>query len=70
MNTLIYSSSLLTAFLGGVLALFAPCCIVSLLPTYVAATLRVGRWRLLSAWQAREGESARQCIWQNQGEPV
>jgi len=30
----------------------------------------VGRWRLLSAWQAREGESARQCIWQNQGEPV
>ena len=47
MNTLIYSSSILTAFLGGVLALFAPCCIVSLLPTYVAATLRVGRWRLL-----------------------
>jgi cytochrome c biogenesis protein CcdA len=47
MNTLIYSSSILTAFLGGILALFAPCCIVSLLPTYVAATLRVGRWRLL-----------------------
>jgi cytochrome c biogenesis protein CcdA len=47
MNTLVYSSSILTAFLGGVLALFAPCCIVSLLPTYVAATLRVGRWRLL-----------------------
>lgn len=47
MNTLIYSSSPLTAFLGGMLALFAPCCIVSLLPTYVAATLRVGRWRLL-----------------------
>jgi cytochrome c-type biogenesis protein len=46
-NTLVYSSSILTAFLGGVLALFAPCCIVSLLPVYVAATLRVGRWRLL-----------------------
>jgi len=30
----------------------------------------VGRWRLLSAWQAREGETAQQCIWQNQGDPV
>jgi cytochrome c-type biogenesis protein len=47
MQTLIYGSSLLTAFLGGVLALFAPCCIVSLLPTYIAATLRVARWRLV-----------------------
>ena len=46
MQTLVYGSSLLTAFLGGVLALFAPCCIVSLLPTYLAATLRVPRWRL------------------------
>ena len=47
MQTLVYGSSLLTAFLGGVLALFAPCCIVSLLPTYIAATLRVPRWRLV-----------------------
>ncbi len=47
MQTLIYGSSLLTAFLGGILALFAPCCIVSLLPTYLAATLRVPRWRLI-----------------------
>ena len=47
MQTLVYSSSLLTAFLGGILALFAPCCIVSLLPTYIAATLRVPRWRLI-----------------------
>jgi len=46
-QTLIYGSSLLTAFLGGVLALFAPCCIVSLLPTYIAATLRAPRWRLV-----------------------
>jgi hypothetical protein len=31
----------------------------------------VGRWRLLSAWQAREGNpAARQCIWHNQGDPV
>ena len=47
MQTLVYGSSLLAAFLGGVLALFAPCCIVSLLPTYIAATLRVPRWRLV-----------------------
>lgn len=44
MSALIYSSSLIAAFLGGVLALFAPCCIVSLLPAYVGAA--VGRRRL------------------------
>lgn len=47
MQTLIYGSSLLAAFLGGMLALFAPCCIVSLLPTYLAAVLRAPRWRML-----------------------
>jgi cytochrome c biogenesis protein CcdA len=47
MQTLILGSSILAAFLGGVLALFAPCCIVSLLPTYMAAMLRVTRWRLV-----------------------
>jgi len=46
MNALVYSSSLVAAFLGGVLALFAPCCIVSLLPTFVATALREGRVRL------------------------
>jgi cytochrome c-type biogenesis protein len=44
--TLILRSSTLAAFLGGILALFAPCCIVSLLPTYMAAMLRVTHWRL------------------------
>ena len=44
MSALIYSSSLIAAFLGGVLALFAPCCIVSLLPAYVGAA--VGRSRV------------------------
>src|ERR1019366_10570443 len=39
--------AILAAFLGGMLALFAPCCIVSLLPTYMAAMLRVTRWRLV-----------------------
>src|SRR5216683_3595076 len=32
MSALVYSSSLIAAFLGGVLALFAPCCVVSSLP--------------------------------------
>jgi len=46
MNALVYSSSLAAAFLGGVLALFAPCCVVSLLPTFVGAALQRGRLRL------------------------
>src|SRR5438128_11507474 len=45
MSALVYSSSLI-AFLGGVLALFAPCCVVSLLPTFVGAALERGRLRL------------------------
>ena len=44
MSALVYSSSLVAAFLGGVLALFAPCCIVSLLPSYIGSA--VGRGRL------------------------
>lgn len=47
MNALVvYSSSLAAAFLGGVLALFAPCCVVSLMPTLVGAALERGRLRL------------------------
>ena len=46
MNALVYSSSLVAAFLGGVLALFAPCCVVSLLPTFAGAALERGRLRL------------------------
>lgn len=46
MNALVYSSSLAAAFLGGILALFAPCCVVSLLPTFVGAALERGRTRL------------------------
>lgn len=45
-NALVYSSSLIAAFLGGVLALFAPCCVVSLMPTFVGTALRQGRLRL------------------------
>jgi cytochrome c-type biogenesis protein len=46
-NTLIYSSSIVTAFFGGILALFAPCCIVSLGPTYLAGVVAVPRSRLV-----------------------
>ncbi len=42
MNGLVYSASFVAAFLGGVLALFAPCCIVTLLPNFVGASLRRG----------------------------
>lgn len=42
MNGLVYSASLMAAFLGGVLALFAPCCIVTLLPNFVGASVRRG----------------------------
>ncbi len=45
-SALVYSSSLIAAFLGGVLALFAPCCVVSLMPTFVGTALRQGRLRL------------------------
>ncbi|TMD49000.1 MAG: hypothetical protein E6I86_04785 [Chloroflexi bacterium] len=45
-NALVYSSSIVAAFLGGILALFAPCCVVSLLPTFVATAVERGRRRL------------------------
>lgn len=46
MNALVYSSSLAASFIGGILALFAPCCIVSLLPTFVGTAAARGRQRL------------------------
>ena len=45
-SALVYSSSLIAAFLGGVLALFAPCCVVSLMPTFAGTALRRGVFRL------------------------
>jgi len=45
-NALVYSSSLAAAFLGGIIALFAPCCVVSLLPMFVGAALQRGRVQL------------------------
>jgi cytochrome c-type biogenesis protein len=46
-SALIYSTSIITAFFGGVLALFAPCCIVSLGPTYLGGVMAAPRSRLL-----------------------
>jgi cytochrome c biogenesis protein CcdA len=47
MTALVYSSSLIAAFIGGFLALLAPCCVVAVLPTFVAATLPHRGLRLL-----------------------
>lgn len=47
MGTLLTSGSLLAAFFAGGVALFAPCCIVFLLPSYLAAAVKNRRWRLL-----------------------
>ena len=49
MNALVYSSSLVAAFFGGILALFAPCCVVSLLPTFAAAALQQRGLRLVAS---------------------
>lgn len=40
MNELLVGSSILGGFVGGMLALLAPCCITVLLPAYFAATFR------------------------------
>lgn len=40
MNELLVGSSVLGGFVGGMLALLAPCCITVLLPAYFAATFR------------------------------
>src|SRR6185369_316064 len=45
--TLLTTGSVLAAFFAGMVALFAPCCIVFLAPSYLAAAARNSRWRLL-----------------------
>lgn len=47
MDTLLTGGSVLAAFFAGGVALFAPCCIVFLLPSYLAAAVKNRRWRLL-----------------------
>lgn len=45
--TWLSTGSVLAAFLAGMVALFAPCCIVFLAPSYLAAAVKNRRWRLL-----------------------
>lgn len=47
MTGLLTTGSILAAFLGGAVALFSPCCIVFLLPAYLATAVKNRRWRLL-----------------------
>ena len=43
MNNLLFGVSLTTSFLAGVLALFAPCCITFLFPSYLGTIFKEGR---------------------------
>lgn len=47
MGELLTTGSVLAAFFAGGVALFAPCCIVFLAPSYVAVAVKNRRWRLL-----------------------
>ena len=44
---LLTTGSILAAFFAGGVALFAPCCIVFLAPSYLAVAVKNRRWRLL-----------------------
>lgn len=47
MGDLLTTGSVLAAFFAGGVALFAPCCIVFLAPSYMAGAVKNRRWRLL-----------------------
>jgi len=44
---LFLGGSLIAAFVAGAVALFAPCCIVVMFPSFLAASVRNHRWRLV-----------------------
>lgn len=46
-SELLTTGSIIAAFLAGGVALFAPCCIVFLAPSYLAGAVKNRRWRLL-----------------------
>lgn len=56
MGDLLTTGGVLAAFFDGGVALFAPCCIVFLAPSYLAAAVKNRRWRLLPL-----GESVPRC---------
>jgi cytochrome c biogenesis protein CcdA len=47
MGDLLTTGSVLAAFFAGGVALFAPCCIIFLAPSYMAVAVKNRRWRLL-----------------------
>ena len=47
MGDLLTTGGILAAFFAGGVALFAPCCIVFLAPSYLAGAVKNRRWRLL-----------------------
>lgn len=47
MGDLLTTGGVLAAFFAGGVALFAPCCIVFLAPSYLAGAVKNRRWRLL-----------------------
>ncbi len=47
MESVFLGGSVAAAFLAGVIALFAPCCILVVFPSYLAAAVRNRRWRLV-----------------------
>ena len=47
MGGVLAGGSILAAFFGGAVALFSPCCVVFLLPSYLATAVKNRRWRLL-----------------------
>src|SRR5665647_1949819 len=47
MADLLTTGSVMAAFFAGGVALFAPCCIVFLAPSYLAVAVKNRRWRLL-----------------------
>ena len=47
MGSMLAGGSILAAFFGGAVALFSPCCIVFLLPSYLAAAVKNRRWHIL-----------------------
>lgn len=47
MGSLLSTGGLIAAFFAGAVALFAPCCVVFLLPGYLAAAVKNRKWRLI-----------------------
>jgi cytochrome c-type biogenesis protein len=47
METVFLGGSLAAAFVAGTIALFAPCCILVVFPSYLSAAVRNQRWRLV-----------------------